>query len=141
MRTPEDAMGQLAQKLIATAAEAGAPDIIVFNDLDHDVIKVAHVLDRCAYIVGDYATLEEADTAFPAAFGVLSAMAVDQRPAALWFKDAILMLMHINLLPSYSSTLLNGAAIGSIYALIYINNVWRLSTEAVIWIKTISEML
>ena len=134
-------MARLACDLVATAAGAGAPDIIIFNDLENALIKVAHVQDRCPYILGDYATLEDADSRFPADFSRLTAQPLERRPDAGWYKNAVLMLMHIDLLPLYRSKMVKGTATGSVYTMVHIDQVWRLSTETDIWVKMISSLL
>jgi hypothetical protein len=113
----------------------------VFNDTEHAVVKVAHVHDCCPYVIGDYATLDAAAAQFTQDCGKLTALPLNDRPAARWYKDAVLMLMHIDAAPLFRSKMIRGATRGSAYTLVYIDGVWRLTTPAEIWMKMSSDML
>lgn len=136
-----DPMARLSCKVIMTAAAVGAPEIIVYNDSEHSVIKVAHVSDCRPFIIGDYATLEDAASQFSKDCSALTALALDRRPEAIWYKRAVSTLMHINLAPVFRSIMIQGATRGSVYTVVYINSVWRLTTPSGIWMKVNSELL
>ena len=141
MLSPIDSMARLSYAVVETAAEAGAPKIIVYNDLEHSTFRVAYVDNRRPFIVGDYATLEEANTQFPAAFRKLCATSPGLRPVASWYKDAVLMLMHIDIAHQYRSSLVRGPTRSVGYTLVYIDSIWRLSTATEIWVDTLSSLL
>ena len=141
MFRPVDTMARLSWNIVETAAAAGAPDIVVFNDQDYATIKVAHVVDRCPYIIGSYATLEAANDWFTADFRALTAVTLDRRPEGRWYNAAVLMLMHLDLAPRFKSRMLHGAARGTAYTLVYIDNVWRMTTASGIWMKVNAQIL
>jgi hypothetical protein len=136
-----DTMARQSCRVVATAASVGSPEIVVFNDTEHAVVKVAHVEDCCPYIIGDYATLDAAAAHFEHDCGKLTALSLDRRPVARWYKDAVLMLMHIDAAPVFRSKTILGVTRGSVYTLVYIDGVWRLTTPTDIWMKMNSDML